>query len=463
MVKVVRKSIILLLLSIAVILFHQFNIAYNDNGVVNLAGAVIIISAILGLIAFSENGRKIPFVILFNFMIIIYHVVVVCNPNFREISFSLHYINPQVLSTSMIAILSSILALYSGYFWMSERRASNIPTLNISKKQADQTQSLFRTATCILGMCLLYYSYDLIKSGRLIASYGDMYLERSLSDIHNPLDSLVIVCYWTGVAVVSTLLTTKRRMTWFVVLLVLISLVTLLKGGRTQAITTFVILMWILHAKYKLLSIKAVLTAMMTIMLFSSLGGFLRTVAVTDISEAATRINELNPLKQFVELSSNLVVLSGTELYIDNGGEYWYGRSIIHPLYYVIVPNLSLKKREVPSSLSVWFTTYWRPDQAALGQGYGFSCIAEPIINFHYYSIPFYFLLLGIAIKYFENSFFSANLYLSVFSSLFLYQILIIVRNPLARIYKPLFWGFFVAYFLIAAFQKGGIRWVPKR
>lgn len=81
--------------------------------------------------------------------------------------------------------------------------------------------------------------------------------------------------------------------------------------------------------------------------------------------------------------------------------DFFYGETIIWDLARSVIPGFIYA---VQNSIG-WFNNTFNPDIVAIGQGYGFSFIAEGYINFGYFGIVIWYLILSIVIHFlYKNS-----------------------------------------------------------
>jgi oligosaccharide repeat unit polymerase len=99
-------------------------------------------------------------------------------------------------------------------------------------------------------------------------------------------------------------------------------------------------------------------------------------------------------------------------------------------------PSFIVRKR--PMLPSEWYAATFFPEEYAAGQGYGFSVIAESILNFYYAGPLLYGFLLGLLFLYLDMQVKkTSSFYFFVLYCILLYYIFLIPRSGIAGLIKP--------------------------
>ena len=165
-------------------------------------------------------------------------------------------------------------------------------------------------------------------------------------------------------------------------------------------------------------------------------------------------IVESRPIDTFIELGGTLGVLADALIVVPNKTSYLFGRS-----YFIAaqqaVPNIGLHRNESERASSRgrvlldreaifdlspadWLTYYVDPWKFRVGQGVGFSGIAEPYINFGYVGVLFGFVLIGFLLGRFDACKLVYHPWLLVFAATLFWAFLKTVRNTSGNFIKPL-------------------------
>ena len=129
--------------------------------------------------------------------------------------------------------------------------------------------------------------------------------------------------------------------------------------------------------------------------------------------------------------------------------ELKYGESLVHDSIRSVVPRFIYP---VENSVS-WYNNTFHPDIVAKGRGYGFSLAAEGFVNFGFFGVYLWFLLIGIGIVTLYNKSFSSTFYLSVYLSLvpiFIY----VLRGDFSTVLSPLVKQIIIPYMLMFLFFR---------
>jgi hypothetical protein len=134
----------------------------------------------------------------------------------------------------------------------------------------------------------------------------------------------------------------------------------------------------------------------------------------------------------------------------DYGLQYVYSLLTIFPnVYWAIHPTI---ERGTPSTWLVWQID---PGTAARGGGYGFSFIAEALLNFGFWGAPFVLFLIGLLYARFVAwALRSDDIARFTILSIYMTYFLIYARSDSTSIIRPLFWYVLFPYLIIILFRQ---------
>lgn len=187
-----------------------------------------------------------------------------------------------------------------------------------------------------------------------------------------------------------------------------------------------------------------------------SISGYLRnTGAYSEIGvEDFKKSYQESSIKDVGSLGQTLGIVAHALSLVPEKFPYRYGGSYFLALRQSI-PNIGLnidsgtgrhaaKQNLQNDSLAIykiapsdWMTYEILRDQYDIGQGVGFSGVAEPYINFGIFGVIFIFMSIGFMLGRFDTRLLATNIFYLLFAICFYMQLLPIVRNDFSNFIKP--------------------------
>jgi hypothetical protein len=223
--------------------------------------------------------------------------------------------------------------------------------------------------------------------------------------------------------------TTPRGMRFIAGAYAAVYLPLFLVGFRGHAVVHGVALLVVWSRKAPVVAKKMGLWAAAAIVLLSPVVRMARSWEKT-LFEA---VKQVQPLDFFLEAGGSLRPLAETASLIDSGSEpLWYGESYLLGISRLL-PNVAMDASRADTRLgpAQWITMKAEPLTFARGGGLGFSCVAEPYLNFGTVGVLGAFLLLGATLIVLERRAFTSGATAAVACSTF-GSLLWTVRNDMS-------------------------------
>jgi oligosaccharide repeat unit polymerase len=134
---------------------------------------------------------------------------------------------------------------------------------------------------------------------------------------------------------------------------------------------------------------------------------------------------------------------------LGNNFDFKYGESIINDLVRSVVPGFL---HSVENSVS-WYNNTFHPDIVAQGRGYGFSLAAEGYVNFGYFGVFLWFLIISLGIVNLYNKSFHSTFYLAIYLTV-LPVCIYVLRGDFSTILSPLLKQIMIPYLIMFLFFR---------
>ncbi len=191
----------------------------------------------------------------------------------------------------------------------------------------------------------------------------------------------------------------KKSISLFVFTGFTVSLLIALVLGERDVLMTFVMLgIFIYYVTYKPSKKSLYIIGILSLFLLPVLG-HLKNVFTKDVTGMFAEYNALLAIfnGEFLSAGRNFETVLNTY----GQWDFFYGETILWDLARSVIPGFIYT---VQNSIG-WFNNTFHPDIVAIGRGYGFSFIAEGYINFGYFGIVIWYLILSMVIHFlYKNS-----------------------------------------------------------
>lgn len=317
-----------------------------------------------------------PFIVLYNISIIVLFLLDIRYTNISE-----------QLILSMILALGTLFL----YFAVVSKTYSN---LNYKIKSIDSiSPKIFKFFFVILILIIAVNIILFLKSGITTKS------ELSASGKGFNLGYIYKLFLFTTAFLLLKEILEKKSISLIVFTGFTVSLLIALVLGERDVLMTFIMLgIFIYYVTYKPSKMSLYIIGILSLFLLPVLG-HLKNVFTKDITGMFSEYNALLAIFQgeFLSAGRNLETILNTY----GEWDFFYGETIIWDLARSVIPGFIYA---VQNSIG-WFNNTFNPDIVAIGQGYGFSFIAEGYINFGYFGIVIWYLILSIVIHFlYKNS-----------------------------------------------------------
>jgi oligosaccharide repeat unit polymerase len=245
----------------------------------------------------------------------------------------------------------------------------------------------------------------------------------------------------------------EKAAAWLIVLVGMVVL--LFSGYRSAALFPLLagIIIWVKTGR-RFSAITALLSLLAVLYLIPTIGHLRSTGAYEKIGTAsiAASFKEAGMDKAFIEMGGTAGVLAHIIRLVPREDSYRYGATYLKAIIEGF-PNLTLKlgrsEREMNPSLAKrgdsaeslkpaqWITYRVAPEKFEKGEGVGFSGIGEAYLNFGFFGVMLFFILLGYALARIDLEELVYRPNLMLFATAMFWPLLKTVRNDSVNFFKP--------------------------
>lgn len=317
-----------------------------------------------------------PFIILYNISIIVLYLIDIRNTNISE----------QLILSMTLALGTLFL-----YFAVVSKTYSN---LNYKIKTIDSiSPKIFKFFFVVLILIIAINIILFLKSGITTKS------ELSASGEGLNLGYIYKLFLFTTAFLLLKEILKKKSISLFVFTGFTVSLLIALVLGERDVLMTFVMLgIFIYYVTYKPSKKSLYIIGILSLFLLPVLG-YLKNVFTKDVTGMFAEYNAFLAIfnGEFLSAGRNFETVLNTY----GQWDFFYGETILWDLARSVIPGFIYT---VQNSIG-WFNNTFHPDIVAIGRGYGFSFIAEGYINFGYFGIVIWYLILSMVIHFlYKNS-----------------------------------------------------------
>jgi oligosaccharide repeat unit polymerase len=312
-----------------------------------------------------------PFIILYNISIIILNLLDIRDTN----------ISDQLILSMTLAVGTLFL-----YFAIASKTYSN---LDYKIKTFDSVSpQIFKFLFVVLILIIAVNIILFLKSGITTKS------ELSASGEGLNLGYIYKLFLFTTAFLLLKEILEKKSISLFLISGFLVSLFIALILGERDVLMTFIMLgIFIYYVTYKPPKKNLYLIGILSLFLLPVLG-HLKNVFTKDMTGMFSEYNALLAIfnGEFLSAGRNFETILNTY----GQWDFFYGETIFWDLARSIIPGFIYTFQ---NSIG-WFNNTFHPDIVAIGRGYGFSFIAEGYINFGYFGIVLWYLILSIIMHF---------------------------------------------------------------
>jgi oligosaccharide repeat unit polymerase len=237
---------------------------------------------------------------------------------------------------------------------------------------------------------------------------------------------------------------------------VLAFLLFMLSGYRSAALFPLLVAVIVWRKTERKVPVWMAVVGISLILLAIPMIGALRSVGPygkLDKRAIETSVESAKVENTFGELGQTAGILANVLRLVPERDPHRYGMTYLMAVLQTIpniMPDTAANRREVAKRESMkdtavianmipsdWLTYRIAPEKYNIGQGVGFSAIAEAYLNFSYLGIFVYFLILGFVLGKFDNVQLLNHPNLIVFAGAMLWPLMRTVRNDFDNFLKP--------------------------
>lgn len=418
-----------------------------DSDPIFIARVVLFLSIVQLIFSFKAGKNKISFAALFVILLIYYFISSVATGGWLSIG-HLPFFFYSEINFAVLFVSLCITSIWVGYSYYHHQ---NFNRINEKKyfSSLSYDRNIYNVGLFFLYLSCIYYVFEFYNSPRWFLSYGTY---ATASNVSSRLNSLFFPILMVGLPVCIAGMASKREKILVLIPWVIICGTQLIVGDRRIPFMGTLCAIWLLHHQ-KVISTKKIVLAFMIGLFVLPVFASLRTVAISDLGLSKIK-NSFQSMSFERAINSGggqiIVFLISDRAMRINDQNLWFGKSMIYPLKY-LVPNIYIsdEHRVVENEFNVakWIAGEGYRFKKS-GQGsWGAGIVVESYISFGLIGSFVFFSLFGMLIAFFENGLLQKSLIWYISSLCFLFNFLTIVRDALAIIYKPFFWG--ILFFIV--------------
>jgi len=358
--------------------------------------------------------------------------------------------NTNITFTKYIYILGIFLSA-SNFGWAvafiinKKTFINKIKTIKISK------YGLLRPSLFLIYIIIaLYFSVSSISSLSSGETYGERFIFRQPVYSANHIILYVFFC----LAAINILFAqNKKQCISTFIIWGIYSIFKLTSGGRSPVYIGGVALLWVSYNRFKFPNKYIIYLLLVLGFLIAPLIGVFRQISIAEWRKMPREfvINSISENLLFWS-DSSFTVIETSRMMNDEKIDLWMGKSYYKRLP-ILIPNLTgvpRLGRNIDESPGSWFISKVSYEKFKRGEGFGYSPVAEALLNFGELGIVFVPFVLGFMIYIVEKIILNMSYNLSWFLSLgCAMNIMYYPRNEFYSFLKPAIWGGALSWLLV--------------